>query len=211
MMDVWHGIPDDWVLCRQGEVSAEALQQQFALAFQSQAPSLFLELAELLPSPHQRAQLITAASRAGWALPNEAAVDGGPKESDQENTASWQPLDRSRVQAAASALSEKQVRLNYIVTVLQLGMMPLVVRDSFYAPGLDSSNGRYLDSCRSGVPAWKPELDTDNLVLQADAVGAASAAEKQQSGMPSMSGAGLGLPPGLVDGGPRPAKRSRRC
>ncbi len=104
-------ITDGRVVCRQGEVSAEALQQQFALAFQSQAPSLFLELAELLPSPQQRAQLLSAASRAGWALPDDATVDGGLREPDQENTASWQPLDRSRVQAAASALAEEQVRV----------------------------------------------------------------------------------------------------
>jgi len=51
---------------RQGDVSAELLQQQFALAFQSQAPALFLELADILPSEKQRSELLQAATKAGW-------------------------------------------------------------------------------------------------------------------------------------------------
>ena len=127
------------MLCRQGEVSAEALQQQFALAFQSQAPSLFLELAELLPSPQQRTQLLTAASRAGWALPDEAAVDGAPREPDQENTGSWQPLDRSRVQAAASALAEKQVLVPVLSQFPDMGHA-----DARAHGGSSTRNGRYM-------------------------------------------------------------------
>lgn len=105
-------------LCRQGEVSADVLQQQFALAFKSLAPDLFLELAELLPSPHQRAQLLSAASRAGWALPDQAPANSGGSSADlaarappQQGPDSWQPLDRSRLQEAASALAEQPVRV----------------------------------------------------------------------------------------------------
>ncbi len=89
-------------LCRQGEVSAEALQQQFALAFQSQASSLFLELAELLPSPQQRAQLLSAASRAEWIAPNEAlgsrgelGVESGRGGADEGVSDGWRPLNLS--------------------------------------------------------------------------------------------------------------------
>ena len=48
-------------------MSAGALQQRFALALNAEAPGMFLELAELLPSPEKRAQLLQAAQQAGWA------------------------------------------------------------------------------------------------------------------------------------------------
>ena len=94
-------------------MSAEALQQQFALAFQSQASSYFLELAELLPSPQQRAQLLSAASSAGWIAPagsGEFRVDLGGGEPYQTASDGWQPLDLSRSQAEASAMAEDPVR-----------------------------------------------------------------------------------------------------
>lgn len=102
---------------RQGEVSAEALQQQFALAFQSQASTFYLELAELLPSPEQRAQLLSAASRAGWIAPDQALDDGefrvdlGGGAPDQAVSDGWRPLDLSRLQAAASAMAVEPVRV----------------------------------------------------------------------------------------------------
>ncbi len=52
--------------CRQGDLSANALQQRFALALDTEAQGMFLELAELLPSPEQRSQLLQAAQQAGW-------------------------------------------------------------------------------------------------------------------------------------------------
>ncbi len=54
------------MLCRQGELPASALQQRFALALDAEAPGMFLELAELLPSPEQRSELLQAAQQAGW-------------------------------------------------------------------------------------------------------------------------------------------------
>lgn len=123
-------------------MSAESLQQQFALAFQGQAPSLFLELAELLPSDKQRAALLAAAAQAGWApqqqqqqnpIPNTAAAspaghDGmtaGSSAADNENNKigdmgnepeqagdGWKPLDRSRLAAAAASLPSGVVRLD---------------------------------------------------------------------------------------------------
>ena len=52
--------------CRQGDLSAGSLQQRFALALESEAPDLFLELAELMPSAQQRSALLEAAQQAGW-------------------------------------------------------------------------------------------------------------------------------------------------
>ena len=47
-------------------MSADALQQRFALSLDAEAPEMFLELAQLLPSQEQRSQLLRAAQQAGW-------------------------------------------------------------------------------------------------------------------------------------------------
>lgn len=44
------------------------MQQRFALALESEAPDLFLELAELMPSAQQRMALLEAAQQAGWRI-----------------------------------------------------------------------------------------------------------------------------------------------
>lgn len=111
------------------------MQQQFALAFQNQAPGLFLELAELLPCDKQRAALLAAAAQAGWtqqqrpltdtaaagalgasqAATRDAADGGGePRyvgvtEPEQAGDG-WRPLDRSRLAAVAAALPSGLVR-----------------------------------------------------------------------------------------------------
>lgn len=166
------------VTCRQGDLSAEALQQRFALAFKGQAPELFVELAQLLPSQQQRSQLLGAAAAAGWlqsAAPGAAAEQASqpdeqgvpePRSADGEGGAqqglgpAWQPLDRSRIAAAASGLV-------------------------------------------AGSPA-------DDMMLGGSR---SAAADGAYSGAASTSGRGGGeadLPPGLDDGGPRPAKRTKR-
>ena len=118
-------------MCRQGDTSADALQQQFALAFQGEAArELYLELAELLPSAEQRSQLLRAAEAAGWAPrpaaqgvdmslaaavvtgslggraePDQAAAPGTAAEGSGAGDPGWEPLDRSRIAEAASAMS----------------------------------------------------------------------------------------------------------
>jgi hypothetical protein len=112
---------------RQGEVTAEALQQQFALAFQSQGQSIFLELAELLSSQKQKAKLLEAAAKAGW-LPEQHLGEQDPLPSEDHGTpvtdqdrnvshrvtgdvgmdpsmteAGWKPLDRTRIAVVAAA------------------------------------------------------------------------------------------------------------
>ena len=104
-------------------MSADALQQCFALAFKAQAPELFVELAQLVPASQQRSQLLSAAAAAGWLPSPSSAADhacqpdeqGVPEPRDGaaevENTlqqdagSAWQPLDRSRIAAAASGLA----------------------------------------------------------------------------------------------------------
>ena len=122
--------PRTGCLRRQGEVSAEALQQQFALAFQSQASTFYLELAELLPSPGQRAQLLSAASRAGWIAPDRALDDGefrvdlGGGAPDQAVSDGWRPLDLSRLQAAASAMAVEPVRVYFLKECFGVNIPP---------------------------------------------------------------------------------------
>jgi hypothetical protein len=108
------------IVPRQGDMSAEALQQRFALAFKGEARQLFLDLAQLLPSQEQRTQLLSAAAAAGWLQPRADAADAAepdeqaalvePQSAEgasilQESDSAWQPLDRSRIAAAASALA----------------------------------------------------------------------------------------------------------
>lgn len=54
--------------CRHGDLSAEALQADFARALRGSpaAPALFADLAALLPPGPQRAGLRAAAASAGW-------------------------------------------------------------------------------------------------------------------------------------------------
>ena len=120
---------------RQGDTSADALQQQFALAFKGEvARELFLELAEVLPSTEERSQLLRAAAAAGWAPqpavqdmdmsltaavitsqlnstaePGQAAGPLAAEEDARTGDSEWQPLDRSRIAEAASAMSESPV------------------------------------------------------------------------------------------------------
>ena len=129
---------------RQGEASADALQQQFALAFQGgSARELFLELAELLPSAEQRSQLLRAAEAAGWAPqptvqeadmslaaavitsnlgsraePDQAAAPGAPEEASGAGDPGWQPLDRSRIAEAASAMSDAPINNVQVIAFL---------------------------------------------------------------------------------------------
>lgn len=119
--------------CRQGDLSAEALQADFARALRGSpaAPALFADLAALLPPGPQRAGLRAAAASAGWSpsphvdpsmSPARAAsrgrpyaTDAGGERSDQgaalaaetsDPTGSgWVPLDRSRIGVLANELA----------------------------------------------------------------------------------------------------------
>ena len=66
--------------CRQGELSADALQQRFALSLDAEAPGMFLELADLLTSQEQRSELLLAAQQAGWT--NGAGTAGAEAQED---------------------------------------------------------------------------------------------------------------------------------
>lgn len=87
-------------LCRQGDLSAGALQQRFALALDAEAPGMFLELAQLLPSAQQRSDLLAAAQQAGWAAYDDAKSVGTPEVRSQPSACQLSIpgalLDRSR-------------------------------------------------------------------------------------------------------------------
>lgn len=188
-------------------MTAEALQQRFALAFKGEARQLFLDLAQLLPSQLQRAQLLSAAAAAGWlqpsadaadaAEPDEQAAVGQPQETEglstaqQEDGTAWQPLDRSRIAAAASALAGDAAQV--------------------HAEGCSTSSKSQTTDWSAGMGCDVHESAASSCGMQ---MNGSSAAADRSSAAVGTSGRGSGepeLPPGVDDHGPQPAKRARRC
>ena len=91
--------------CRNGEITANAVQSQFAqvLGTNQEASGVLLELAYLLPDDQQGKALADAAARRGdssTVLPDSAK--------DMMSANKWQPMDRSRISAAADELAIRQ-------------------------------------------------------------------------------------------------------